>query len=107
MADLLETKPDLLEEELILLRRVPRVVQYRLHCSTALRWADRGVKRGSRVIRLENTWIGGRRYTSREALARFFARLSDPESAGEGSPSPQRERQKAQAAEHAKGIFGR
>jgi hypothetical protein len=40
--------------------------------STLWRWAHRGV----RGVRLETILIGGRRYTSAEAMARFIERLS-------------------------------
>lgn len=42
----------------------------RLHLSTVHRWRLRGVA----GVKLETVLIGGRRYTSREALQRFFAR---------------------------------
>lgn len=45
------------------------------HVSTFVRWAMRGVGRGR--VKLETVMIGGRRYTSRAALIRFIARLSD------------------------------
>ena len=39
-----------------------------VHVSTTWRWAQRGI----RGVRLETILIGGIRYTSREALQRFF-----------------------------------
>lgn len=45
--------------------RLPR----RPHTSTLHRWRLRGV----RGVKLETILIGGRRYTSHEALERFFA----------------------------------
>ena len=39
------------------------------HISTVWRWVNRGV----RGTRLETVVVGGRRYTSREAIARFVA----------------------------------
>jgi uncharacterized protein DUF1580 len=44
----------------------------RPHVSTLFRWAERGIK----GVRLETIRIGGRVCTSREALHRFFERLS-------------------------------
>jgi hypothetical protein len=42
--------------------------------STPLRW----ITRGCRGVRLEAFRRGGRWFTSREALERFFARLNEP-----------------------------
>jgi hypothetical protein len=42
--------------------------------STPLRW----ITRGCRGVRLEAFRRGSRWFTSREALARFFARLNEP-----------------------------
>ncbi|MCE5268690.1 MAG: DUF1580 domain-containing protein [Planctomycetaceae bacterium] len=44
----------------------------RPNISTLYRWALRGI----RSIRLETVLIGGQRCTSKEALARFFQRLT-------------------------------
>ncbi|WP_020476585.1 DUF1580 domain-containing protein [Zavarzinella formosa] len=44
------------------------------HISTCVRWALRGV--GSPRIRLETMKIGGRRFTTKAAIARFITRLS-------------------------------
>ncbi|MHB9081060.1 MAG: DUF1580 domain-containing protein [Pirellulaceae bacterium] len=41
----------------------------RPHISTVWRWINRGV----RGVKLETVMIGGRRFTSREALDRFYA----------------------------------
>lgn len=43
-----------------------------VHVSTLHRWH----LRGCRGVRLETVLIGGRRYTSKEALQRFFARVT-------------------------------
>ena len=51
-----------------------------LHVTTIWRWATRGV----RGIRLETYREGGRRYTTREAHARFVAATSD----GVAAPAP-------------------
>jgi hypothetical protein len=47
---------------------------------TLYRWAKYGLKSasGARVM-LETEWVGGTRVTSKEALARFFARKNDVE----------------------------
>jgi hypothetical protein len=44
------------------------------HVCTFIRWALKGV--GKDKVKLETVKIGGRRYTSRAALARFVARLT-------------------------------
>jgi hypothetical protein len=49
-----------------------------VHPSTLHRWATAGC----RGVRLETIQIGGTRCTSREALQRFFERLSGPDPAG-------------------------
>ena len=51
------------------------------HVSTLYRWA----MAGCRGVVLESIQIGGTRCTSREALQRFFERLSDPAHARVGS----------------------
>jgi hypothetical protein len=48
------------------------------HLSTIYRWATVGV----RGVVLETLQCGGSRVTSREALQRFYERLSGPDSAG-------------------------
>ncbi|AMV40449.1 DUF1580 domain-containing protein [Planctomyces sp. SH-PL62] len=70
------------------------------HVSTIYRWATAGC----RGVVLESIQIGATRCTSREALQRFFERLSAPVQAGAGSaPSPlgrtlaQRQRASAEA----------
>jgi hypothetical protein len=50
----------------------PRSGGKRVHVATPFRWASRGV----RGIRLEVVRLGGRTYTSEEALLRFFQRIS-------------------------------
>ena len=75
---------DFSTEDLIPLRDVPRHVPSRrngkrTHISTCYRWAQRGCK----GIILESIQIGGTRCTSREALARFFSRLTH-----DNGPSP-------------------
>jgi hypothetical protein len=69
--------------------------------ATSYRWALRGL----RGIRLETVMIGGRRYTSREAVARFFARLSEPQAAATPGPSKQRAEQIAKAAKRAAATY--
>ena len=62
----------LLEEDVVLLKDAWKLVPGRPHSCTPIRWGTIGV----RGCRLETCLIGGRRYTSREALERFFASIS-------------------------------
>lgn len=62
-----------------------------IHVSTVHRWRMKGV----RGVRLECIMRGGIRYTSREALARFFAATT---AAAEGRPAPSTPDRSAQIA---------
>ena len=65
-------------------REVPNRASGRgVNTTTVWRWA----MRGCRGVRLETTLIGGIRYTSREALAQFFA---DTTAAADGPKHPSR-----------------
>jgi hypothetical protein len=66
---------DTRNETLLTLSRAAKDVPGHPHLSTLVRWATRGVK----SVRLETILIGGRRFTSREAIQRFIARLSEPQ----------------------------
>jgi len=69
--------------------------------ATLYRWALKGV----RGIKLETVMMGGRRYTSDEAVDRFFARLSRHQPAATVEPSKARATQIDHAARKAKAIF--
>ena len=56
---------DIESERLVPLREVPSILPGRVHISSVYRWI------GRQNQRLESIRIGGRRYTSREALSRF------------------------------------
>lgn len=66
----------ILSEQLLTLSAAARAIPGRsgqgVHAATTWRW----VRRGVRGIRLETVLIGGIRYTSREALERFFAAIT-------------------------------
>jgi hypothetical protein len=69
----------------------------RLHQSTILRWIHRGVLgTGGQRVKLEAFRLGGRWYTSLEALQRYAARLS-----GEPAATPKTEAEKLQNAQAA------
>lgn len=66
-------------EKLLSLAAVPAILPHRRggkrpHISCIYRWTIRGC----RGVVLESLQVGGTRCTSREALARFFERLTDP-----------------------------
>ena len=83
-----------LTEALLTLTQAAATLPSKPHASTIHRWRLRGV----RGIRVETIMVGGRRYTSREALERFSVRLT---ASAAGTPPPARtskQRQKAIAA---------
>ncbi|MFO0877884.1 MAG: DUF1580 domain-containing protein [Gemmataceae bacterium] len=64
-------------EELIPIGRTPELLPFpsrKVHPSTCVRWAMQGV--GRQRIKLETKMIGGRRFTSKQAVLRFIDRLS-------------------------------
>ena len=78
---------DIVNEQMIPLSKIPawceKQLGNRVHPSTVHRWRLRGA-RGSK---LETVLVGGRRYTSQEALLRFFDHTTMAE---DGVSSPQR-----------------
>jgi hypothetical protein len=75
-------------EELVSLRHAARLLPERRrgkrpHVSCLYRWTTAGC----RGVVLESVMVGGTRCTSREALARFIARLSAGGRPGDGGPS--------------------
>jgi hypothetical protein len=86
---------DIVTEHIRLLAKASPDVPGRPHTSTLVRWALRGVK----GIKLETVVIGGRRYTSVEAIERFITRLSMPQaSLNTPTNSEERIRQQLDAA---------
>ena len=68
----------------------------KVHLSCAYRWTNTGC----RGVILESIQIGGTRCTSKEALARFFQRLTRASGSAPESPrSPARRRRAAEKAE--------
>ncbi len=57
-------------ETLIPIADVPAHIPTRPHIATVWRWIQKGI----RGVPLETSLIGGRRFTSEEALQRFFER---------------------------------
>lgn len=72
---------DVQTEKLLTITETARTLPGRPNVTTIWRWRNRGV----RGVRLETICIGGRRFTSREALARFFAATT---AAADGAPVP-------------------
>lgn len=64
---------DLLHEQLVTLAEAGQGLPNAPSRTTVWRWADTGLD----GVRLETVWLGGRRYTSREALWRFLERLNE------------------------------
>jgi hypothetical protein len=76
---------DIDRETMRLLTQAPKDVPGRPSISTLMRWARKGI----RGITLETVLIGGRRYTSLEAIGRFVRRLSSSPTHPESlSPPP-------------------
>jgi hypothetical protein len=76
---------------------IPRRRGRRTHLSTLHRWATSGI----RGIVLETLVCGGCRVTSREALQRFFERLSGPRQpeTSRGYRTPAKRQRDSEAAE--------
>jgi hypothetical protein len=86
---------DRFSEHLRLLTQAPRDLPGRPHISTLVRWWRRGV----RGVKLETILIGGRRYTSLEALTRFFDRLTEAREAPPVVPPGKARRHAIQAVD--------
>ena len=61
-------------DDLVPLTQAVKFIPGRPHVSTIWRWATQGV--GNPPIRLETSMVGGRRFTSRQAVERFVEQLS-------------------------------
>ncbi len=70
-------------EQLLTFTQIARMLPSRNHVSTLHRWRLRGV----RGIKLETVVVGGRRYTSREAVIRFSSAVT---AARDGTAPPVR-----------------
>jgi hypothetical protein len=95
----------ILSESLIAIGKVPSQLPGRPHISTIWRW----INRGCRGVRLETILIGGKRYTSLEALQRFVeattvAAERSPANTAVTAPSRRRDIGKANSELDAAGI---
>lgn len=86
---------DLTIEEPILLADAAKLLPNRPHLSTLWRWFQRGVK----GHRLETLVVGGKRYTSREALQRFADRLTTSTAAPIAVRTPRQRQREIEQAE--------
>lgn len=84
---------DIDSENLVTLAEARKLFPTRPHISTIWRW----IQRGTRGHRLETCYVGGRRYTSAEAVARFLANLNSDGAPAPAEPSKRRQRQIDQA----------
>ena len=85
----------LLTEQLRTLTEASREIPGRPHITTMMRWSLRGI----RGIKLETILIGGRRFTSEEAIERFIERLSDTRPGVASQPSTAQLQKDARANE--------
>ena len=92
---------DIQHEEIFSLPQAARSLPGHPHVSTIYRWRLRGI----RGVKLETFLIGGRRFTSREAIERFTERIT---AVANGEPSPKRtNRQRGAAISQAERELGR
>jgi hypothetical protein len=91
---------DISVEEILTLTQAAKSLPGRPASSTIHRWRLRGI----RGVRLETILVGGRRFTSRQALERFAARIT---AAADGEAPPIRTpRARQQAIERAEAQLG-
>lgn len=74
---------NILDEELLTLTEAAKTLPDRPHCSTLLRWRTSGVN----GVRLEAVKVGGRWFTSRQALRRFVRNTTVAAITGHGDGS--------------------
>jgi len=82
---------DLLTETLVTLSAAAKLVPGSVLVSTLHRWRQRGV----RGIKLETVLLGGRRFTSREALERFSAAVTSAANGKTAVSSPSAARRRS------------
>ncbi len=83
---------DISSEDLLSLGEAAKLIPGRPHCTTIWRWSCRGVA----GVQLESIKLGRTRYTSREALQRFAARLARADPLQQ-SPTPSAKKRLRQA----------
>ncbi len=78
-------------ETLIPISKAPAHIPSRPHVATVWRW----IKNGVRGVTLDTIVIGGKRYTSREAIQRFMEATTAASSQPVGKAARSRSRQQA------------
>jgi hypothetical protein len=79
-------------EQLVTFAEATKLIPGRPHLSQTYRWAERGLG----GIKLEWIKAGGKRFTSVEALSRFYAALTKAAGGEAPTPSPLKARAKQQ-----------
>lgn len=90
---------DVQREKLIELEHAGDEVKPRRDRSSMWRYFLRGVKAGSRRVKLETVKVGGRRYTSSEAWQRFIEATTGPQTDCPGPTRRARQREQKDAAD--------
>ena len=91
-----------LNDELLTLAEAARMLPRRPNLCTLWRWASKGIK----GIRLETVSVGGRRYTTRTALADFFRRTSEAGDC-ESPTTPRTSAQRQRAVTEARKVLSK
>ena len=87
---------DTRSEQLFLPPEAAKHTPGRVHVSTIIRWMLTGVAGG---LKLESITVGGRRYTSREAIDRFVERCTNPADDTSSRSTRQRDRAAVKAGD--------
>ena len=93
---------DISGEQILTLTQAAKSLPGRPNISTLWRWYTQGV----RGCRLETVMIGGRRYTSVQALQRFADRLSRPADKPGHAPTTQVRQRNVAAVERELDVAG-
>lgn len=75
---------DLIDEQLVSMTAAAQQLPRRPHVATLHRWRTRGI----RGVQLEAALVGGRWYTSQEALRRFIAATTHAATQSPEAPAP-------------------
>ena len=82
---------DVLSEDMVTLTEATKIIPGRPCSSSIWRW----YQHGCRGIKLETAIVGGRRFTSREAIERFVRRTTEARNGAPVNSAPCRQRQAA------------
>lgn len=92
---------NLLSETLVTAAEATKIFPTRPSPATVWRW----MTRGTRGLHLESVVVGGQRYTSREAIARFLERLADTDTTIKQIPEPRSKRERRESVKRAERIL--